>query len=79
MTDDFRNVFANVLGIDPAALEPSSSPDTIPEWDSLTHVTLMMALEAEHGVQFDPMDLMELRTAGDVYARIRELSGLSQP
>ena len=32
----------------------------IPEWDSLTHVDLMLALEAEFGVTIDEEKMIEL-------------------
>jgi citrate synthase len=34
----------------------------IPEWDSLNHVNLMVALEAEYGVTVDEDRMVELTT-----------------
>lgn len=72
-----RSVFQSVLGVDDAELVDAASPDTIPTWDSLTHVSLMLAIEAECGVVFEPTELMELRTFGDIRKRL--LGGGAQP
>lgn len=75
MTEAFREVFSSVLGIEASSLVADSSPETIATWDSITHITLMLAIEAEYGIQFDPMDLMELHTAGEIYDRVLSISG----
>lgn len=37
-----------------------SSPDTVESWDSINHLNLVMALEQEFGVEFDPEDIEQL-------------------
>jgi acyl carrier protein len=66
-----RDVFINVLGVTDADLTADASPETIPSWDSLTHISLMLAVEGECGTQFEPEDLMELRSFGAVVERVR--------
>jgi acyl carrier protein len=65
-----RAVFTSVLGVPPERLSDDASPDTIPSWDSLTHINLMLAIEGACGVQFEPDELMELRTVGAVVQRV---------
>jgi citrate synthase len=43
---------------------------TIPEWDSLNHVDLMVALEAEYGVTVDEDRMVELTTVRAIRAFI---------
>lgn len=45
-----KQVMSSVLKVDPAALGPNSSNDTIETWDSLKHMNLVLALEEEFGV-----------------------------
>ena len=45
-----KQVMGTVLKVDPATLGPDSSSDTIPSWDSLKHMNLVLALEEEFGV-----------------------------
>ncbi|WP_448614093.1 acyl carrier protein [Modestobacter sp. URMC 112] len=51
-----RDVVATVLDVDPASIGPDSSMDTVPSWDSLRHLTLVLALEEEFGVQVPDED-----------------------
>jgi acyl carrier protein len=66
-----RQAFVEVLGVAAGDLRPESSPDTIAAWDSSTHISLMMAIEEMCGVTFDPLELMEVQTFGDIVARVR--------
>jgi acyl carrier protein len=56
----YRTV-ADTLGVDIATLCESSSPATIDEWDSLSHLQLVMAIESEFGVRLAPDDVLRIR------------------
>jgi acyl carrier protein len=49
--DALREVMATVLRVPADSIGPDSSMDTVPGWDSLRHLTLVLALEDEFGVQ----------------------------
>jgi acyl carrier protein len=49
-----RKVISGVLGVPEATIDHTSSPETIPNWDSINHIHLMVALEGEFGISFDP-------------------------
>jgi len=51
----FREAFEN----DKLVLSDSLSPETLPEWDSLAHVKLMMGCEEEFGVKFSIEETVE--------------------
>jgi|JI81BgreenRNA_FD_contig_21_10387966_length_692_multi_3_in_0_out_0_2 acyl carrier protein len=72
--DKVRQAFVDVLGIPSDSVQADSSPDTVATWDSNTHISLMMAIEEVCGVTFDPSDLMELRSFGEIVARVRAAS-----
>ena len=57
-----KNVFASVFGVEPSALSDADSPETVPGWDSVNHIQLCMAVEAEFGIELDPDELAELNT-----------------
>ncbi len=65
-----REVFASVFGVDGAALRDEASPRTVPGWDSVNHLHLVLALEAEFGVQFDPGEIAELASFGRIRERL---------
>jgi acyl carrier protein len=56
---EVARVIADVLGVDPAAIGPDASPDTIPAWDSVQHLNLVIALEEEFGARFTPEEIEE--------------------
>jgi acyl carrier protein len=66
-----REVFVSVLGVAPALLSRDTSPDTLDSWDSMSHISLMLAVEGACGVQFEPDELVELRTFGAIVDRVR--------
>jgi len=45
-----KQVMADVLGLEPAEVSDATSVDSVPEWDSLRHMNLVLALEAEFNV-----------------------------
>ena len=51
----------------------SQTAETIPGWDSLTHIHLIMALEAEFGVSFAPEQAVELTSIAAIRAALGAL------
>ncbi len=43
----------------------------IPQWDSLAHVNLIMAVEREFRVAFEVGDAVEIETVGDLIDAVR--------
>lgn len=60
VTHRIRAVIAATLGVAPSAITDTTSSDTVEAWDSMNHIHLMVALEAEFGVSFDPEQAIEL-------------------
>ncbi|MFO0827691.1 MAG: acyl carrier protein [Phycisphaerales bacterium] len=60
--DEVREVAADVLSVPVASLAGSSSPDTVENWDSVQHLSLIMSLEQRFSVSFDPSDVEKART-----------------
>lgn len=57
-----RQIAADVFGLPLDAVTGQSSPETIENWDSLQHVTLVVALEQAFTVQFLPEEIAEMVT-----------------
>jgi acyl carrier protein len=58
--DEVRRIAGDVLGVPSDQVTAASSRDTLPSWDSLAHVNLVLALEQRFGVQFLPEEMMEM-------------------
>jgi acyl carrier protein len=55
-----RGIAADVLKLPPNQITPQSSPETIEAWDSVQHLNLVLALEQEFGVQFEPEEIDQM-------------------
>jgi acyl carrier protein len=53
-------VATDVFQVPQSALAASSSPDTVETWDSLHHLSFVVALEQEFNVQFSPEEIEQL-------------------
>jgi acyl carrier protein len=55
-----KQVISDILEVDVNTINDNSSPDNIQHWDSLTHIKLVMAVEAEFNVKLTPEDMMDM-------------------
>jgi acyl carrier protein len=53
-------VFSDVFQVPLDQVTMQSSPETIPTWDSLQHLNLVLALEQEFRIQFTPEEVEQL-------------------
>lgn len=65
-------VFSNLFKVDPRDLKDESSSDTIPNWDSMGMVNLVVELEQVFGVQFDLLDIADFKSIGIIKSILAE-------
>ncbi len=77
MEERLRRVFADVFNVAPEKVNDSLSPDQVKGWDSLGHLRLVDALEADFNVRFDDGDLAVLENVGRIkhFLKLRGASG----
>lgn len=63
-----QQIFREAMEKDKLVLSDGLSPETMPEWDSLAHVKLMMACEEEFGVKFSIEETVESNSVGKLKA-----------
>jgi citrate synthase len=68
LSSSVEEIIARELKIAPGSVHDGLEYGSIPEWDSLNHVNLMLALESAHGVEIDEDLMVELSSV----AAIRE-------
>ena len=61
-----QEVFRDVFDEPDLAITRESSAETVPDWDSLTHVNLVTAIERKYKVKFALGELQELKDVGDL-------------
>ncbi len=59
-------VFREVFGDDKIQLTRETTAADISEWDSLTHIEMIVAVEEHFGIQFKSLDLKKFDNVGDL-------------
>ncbi len=75
ISDRTKAIVSATLGVPLATVTDASGPATIANWDSLHHLHLIVALEAEFGVSFDPEEALELTSVAMFVTAIQQLGG----
>jgi acyl carrier protein len=72
LTDDVRTqvarVVADVFSIPVDEITAETSPETVVIWDSVQHLILVLALEEQLGVRFEPEDIERMQSVGTIVA-----------
>ena len=65
LIDRITPVFREGFDDDGLVITPEMTADDIDEWDSLSHIRLIVSHEIEFGVKFKTTELSDLRNVGD--------------
>jgi acyl carrier protein len=60
-----QTIFDTVL-LDPVVLTPATTAKDVPEWDSLTHISLMVTVEKEFSVRFRVGEVENAQNVGEL-------------
>lgn len=64
--DEVRRIAADVFSKDEDLLAADTSPEQIETWDSVRHLSLVLALEAKYGIEFAPEEMDRMKTLGEI-------------
>ncbi len=59
MNERIVNVMKEVFGV--SAIAETASQENLDKWDSLNHLNLIVGLEDEFGVTFEPEEIAEMK------------------
>ncbi len=65
-----KSVILGVLHLDDFDFEESTTAAEVAGWDSLSHVSILAAVEGEYEVRFRSMEVIRLRTVGELQALV---------
>jgi acyl carrier protein len=68
-----RAVVAATFGVPAASITEQAGAHSIETWDSMNHIHLIVALEAEFGVSFEPERAIELVTVASIEQALKAL------
>lgn len=63
---ELTDIFADVLDIDDLNLTETTTADDVEEWDSLSHIRLIVSVERHYGIKFSNADIEGLKSVGDL-------------
>lgn len=59
--DRVRAIAADMLEVPASKITPAASPESLDTWDSVHHLNLVIALEQEFGLQFEPEEIDQMK------------------
>ena len=59
ISERVTGIMAEIMEVEESSINLDTNPDNMPQWDSLSHVQLVLALEKEFGVTISPEDGIE--------------------
>ncbi len=68
LTSVFRDVFAD----DALTLRPDLTADDVENWDSLTHIDMITAVERDFKIRFTTGEVSSMKNVGDLTALIEK-------
>jgi acyl carrier protein len=67
-----RTILAELFELDPNSIGPDTSTDTVEAWDSLQHLTVVLSVEEEFGIQLDEEQTIAMVTFPLITEIVRE-------
>lgn len=70
--EKLSEIFIDVLDLDEVELTDETSANDIEEWDSLSHIQLIVAIEKAFGIKFTSLEIMKWRNVGEMVNSMEE-------
>ena len=67
-----NEIFIDVLDLDEVELTDATSANDIEEWDSLSHIQVIVAVEKTFGIKFTSLEIMKWKNVGEMVDSILE-------
>lgn len=65
-------IFKDVLDLEDIELTDETTADDVEEWDSLTHIQLVVAIEKAFGIKFTSGEILRWKNVGEMIDCISE-------
>lgn len=67
-----EQIFADSLAIQLSDISDTLTYQSIPQWDSVAHMTLIAAVEDEYGIMLDTDDIIDMSSVGKAKAILQK-------
>ena len=75
ISDRLKKAILRQLKLEDFDLRDETTADQVPGWDSLSHVQILTAVEAEFGIRFRGLEVVRLRNIGELQALVDKKLG----
>lgn len=72
---EIRNIICKTFDLDPKNLPEPLSADTVENWDSLGHLTLILEIEERFSINFAQEQIAELWNEDAIFNAVLAISG----
>lgn len=72
MLKEIEDIFKDVLDVEEITITNETTSDDIDEWDSLTHIQLIVAIEKHFKVKFSSMEISNWKNVGEMIGSIHK-------
>ena len=66
ISDKFKKAILKELKLDDFDIKDETQANTIPGWDSLNHINVILAIEKEFQVKFKSIEVLRCKNLGDL-------------
>lgn len=64
--EQVRGIASDLFAVPSHEITADSSPETIKTWDSIQHLSLVLALEEKFQIQFSPDEIEQMTSIGTI-------------
>ena len=72
IVDQLTEIFQDILDVDDLVVTDTLSADDVDEWDSLSHIQLIVAIEKQWSIKFTSREIMKWQNVGEMVDTIME-------
>lgn len=73
MEERVKQIIAEIIGIEFECIDEQTSPDNVPDWDSLKHMQIIIALEEEFSVEIPDEYIEKMLGVDKIFSVLRSL------
>lgn len=66
LINQLQDIFRDVLDNDAITLAEDTTANDVEEWDSLTHIQLIVATEKRFGIKLDSREILSWKNVGEM-------------
>ncbi len=70
--DQLTEIFQDILDVDDLVVTDALKADDVDEWDSLSHIQLIVAIEKQWSIKFSSREIMKWQNVGEMVDTIME-------